>query len=291
MKPAFFLVIAATLVSIPLFAQRERAAKGSYIYYLPDNQTLEQARLVAVDRVMAQLLSEEYGTDIQSTTATMINNSANGSSVRTATFAESTIKGEWIRTTSGPDFEYLISQDGMIGIKVTLAGRIREIPVARSNVEAHVLVNGTEGRFENNSCKSGDDLYISFRSPEDGFLTIFLFDGDNDVHCLLPYSSQPILPVFVQGGQDYIFFSPKGNTLPIKPEYVDELTMTCSEPMEINRIYLLFSPDKYSCANISQQTSSRPRALPLKDFQAWMADLRRTDNGMVVKTSDITIKQ
>ena len=285
------LVIVIIVSCSMTLAQSFRNVRGEYIYYPPEEQSLTQAKQVAVDRAIIQLLSDTYGTDIQATTTTLINNSDYNSSVRTASFAESSVRGEWIKTTFGPVIETVLSPEGMIGFKVTIGGRVREIPSGRTNVEAHILVNGTESRFEGNSFKEQDSFYVSFKSPVDGFLSIFLYDGNEDVFCLLPYSGEQRKPVQVQGGKEYVFFSRSQDGLSLPPNNVDEIAITCSAPMEVNRVYLVFSPIEYGGANTGAQLGVLPRSLSNKDFQTWLAGIRTTDKQMVVKSSDITIKR
>lgn len=280
----FFLLflVAGFLCPLSLSAQRIRSVKGEYIYYPPETQSMEMARQVAVERTKLQILADNFGTVMQSASSLRVEQSSGKSAVNTSTLSVSEVRGEWLETTDGPEIETILSPDGMIGLRVKITGRAREITLARAEIQTQVLCNGTESRFASLEFKEGDDLFLRFKSPVDGYLVVYLHDGGDEVSCLLPYSNQHDLPSFpIQAMQDYLFFS-GGDA--------DELTLTCAGQQEINRLYVIFSPNRLSRAvDVAGRSAEMPRTLSWIAFQRYLSRVRAADQEMIVEEYMITI--
>ncbi len=273
-----------------LWAQRVQKVSGEYTYYVPDNVSLDQAKMIALDRVKVQLIADEFGTVVGNTNITKVENSNGSSDVRMMSLGASEVKGEWLETIGEPKYD-VGYEDGMLYVKVSLSGRIREIVSASIDIKAKILRNGTDDRFEGYEFKEGDDMYLSFQSPVDGYLTVYLYDGEDNVFCLLPYQSQETGQIPVKANRNYVFFSSR-NSEEIPSHLVDEYVLTCSKEMELNRIYTVFSPNSFTKALDSQGADINvPRYLDFQDFQGWLSKCRMRDLDMTLVTSDITITQ
>lgn len=283
MRRLLFIVAAlvGALVPSSLHAQKIRTEKGEYVYYPPETQSMELARQTAVERAKLQILADTFGTSVAQTATTRI---SDGTTSTTA-LSSSSVRGEWIETVSGPEIETMLSPDGMIAIRVRIAGRVREITAARTEIQAQVLRNGTEPRFASLEFKDGDDLFLRFKSPADGNLLVYLYDGDEDVYCLLPYSAQKFLPVFpVQAMQEYLFFSGEGDS--------DEYSLTCAGTQEINRLYVIFSPNRFTrAADRDGRRVELPRTLSWEAFQQYLSRARAADPEMIVEDYMLTINK
>ena len=170
-----------------------------------------------------------------------------------------------------------------------VTGRIREIVSAGIDFLAKVLRNGTEEKFESSDFRSGDDMYLYFRSPVDGYLTVYLLDETTqEVFCLLPYRGSGDGAYRIQHDRPYILFSAKDE--PQNPSLVDEYTMTCSREVEYNDLYVIFSPSSFSKANASASDDEvLPRQLSYEDFQKWLVKARKRDAQMSLVITNITI--
>lgn len=115
-------------------------------------------------------------------------NSNGESEVDFLSIGGSEVKGEWIETIGKPRFDISYEKDILV-VRVAVKGRIREIVSSTIDVKSLVLRNGIEDRFESNSFKSGDDLFVSFQSPTSGYLVVYLIDADQRAFCLLPYQN------------------------------------------------------------------------------------------------------
>lgn len=273
-----------------LWAQKVQKVSGEYIYYAPSTITLDQARQIALDRAKIQLIADEFGTIVSSTNITRIANTNGNSDIQMTTLGESEVKGEWLETLGEPKYEIGYEND-MLYVKVSISGMIREIVSAAIDIKAKLLRNGTDDKFESEEFRSGDDMYLSFQSPVDGYLTVYLYDGDDSVYCLLPYQSQSVGQIPIQANIPYIFFS-SANARDIPNYIVDEYMLTCTKDLELNRMYVIFSPHLFTKAvDHKGNDGVIPRMLSFKEFHSWLSKVRRQDINMVINTVDLTISK
>jgi hypothetical protein len=185
-------------LSAGILAQRTEKVHAEYVYYPPENISLEEAKRIALERAKIQAIAKEFGTLVTQSSATFVNNSTSESSVNFFSLAESEVKGEWIETIGQPEF--IISyEQGMLVVKSVVTGRVREFISAQIDLRAEVLCNGTDLKFARTDFKNGDDLYLYFQSPVDGYLAVYLLDEVTQmVYCLLPYKSSPESIFFIK---------------------------------------------------------------------------------------------
>lgn len=281
--------MAGCIFSICCFSQKIKTVSGEYTYYVPENIDLEKAKQIALERVKVQLIADEFGTVVSQNNATTVKNSNGKSDIDFVSVGGSEVRGEWIETIGEPDFKPSFDNEQMI-IKVHIKGKIREIVSADINFKALVLRNGTEDKYEDDTFKSGDDLFLSFTSPVSGYIVIYLVDNDGTAFCLLPYQNQEQGNVKINANERYVFFSEKLSPQNLKA-YVDEYTMTCSHSQELNQIYVVFSPNTFVKAIDGKREDTLPRELSNEDFQKWLAKNRSKDKDMTYKKVSITIKK
>lgn len=281
------------IICVGLSAQQTKKVGGEYTYHPPENVTLEEAKRTALERLKTQLIAEEFGTVVAQANTTFVENTDGKSSIDFQSLAASEVKGEWIETIGEPKYDISYEQ-GMLVVKVEVEGRIREITAAKVEFTAKILCNGTEDRYEHADFKHGDDLYLSFSSPTDGYLTVYLLDTHRDAYCLLPYQSDADGKVSIEHGKRYVFFSPKDAPRE-EAAMVDEYYMTCEKAIETNFLYLIFSPNGFTKASDAvveqaEEEDELPRMLPFTDFQNWLERCRRRDKEMTVEVRQITIR-
>lgn len=284
MRRILFLILIT--VGIPLFAQRVQTVSGTYVYVVPENQSYADAKITALKQAQIQILADTYGTVIELTAATSIS----GEGATTRALSESNVKGEWIETVGEPVFTRLVKGDN-IAIRVEVKGKVREITTAVLQFDAKSLCNAPDVRFEKTDFKSGDDLYLYFSTSSNGWLAVYLYDGNEDVYCLLPYSGQSDGIYQVKGGRKYIFFSEDIADEYVSTRDIDEYTLTCTGEKEVNRLYVICSPNKFTKAVDNKGNDAVPRMLNYLDFQSWLSSIRMADKELGVKTIDITIRK
>ena len=269
-------------------AQKTERVTATYTYYAPEHVSIEEARRVALQRAQLQAIADAFGTIVTQSNATRVKNENGKSDVSLLSLGASEVRGEWLRTDGEPEYD-IAYEDGMLAVTVRVKGVIREIVNAAVDFQAKVLRNGTEDRFEGEEFRNGDDLYLSFRSPVDGFLTVYLLDAEGTAYCLLPYRNDTGGRVAIEGNRHYVFFSL--DDVPVEERsIVDEYTMTCSRDGELNQIYVIFSPQLFTKAVDYAGEGLQLRELPYEEFQEWLFKCRKQDPEMRVEVKGILIK-
>jgi len=287
MKQAFLLYF--LLLACPAFSQKMKTVEGTYIYHAPENVTLEEARRIALDRAKIQALADAFGTTVSQTNATQIQNRNGKSDIDFLSIGGSEVKGEWIETIGEPVYDISYEQ-GMLVIQVSVKGKACEIVSAKIDIKAKILRNGTEDKFESDEFHDGDDLYLSFLSPVNGYLAVYLVDAEQTAYCLLPYRNQTDGIYKVEANRRYLFFNTQEAPLQERP-YVDEYVMTCTRSSEHNQIYVIFSPKPFAKAADNITAEMLPRQLGLDGFQRWQTRCRKHDKDMQTTMKNITIKK
>ena len=277
-------IISLCFVTI-LVASAQRTVTGNvtYTYVMSDNETVREAEISAVRQAQLKMIADNFGTTVGATTTITMSNG----NIRDFTFGETEVNGEWIKTIGTPVFERLCVDDHFI-IKVTLKGEIREIVSNPVNYQFKILKNGSDGRFESTSFRQGDYLCLSFRTPEEGYLAVYLTDGET-VQCLYPYPGLPSSAMRMNADTDYVLFS-KEKSGELDPGRVQRMRLGCKEEMEHNRLYIVFSTEKFSKA-MDHENGELPRQLNFKDFHSWLSGIRRRDVRMTVSPVDIVISK
>ena len=287
LRYVFILLMLLNLLSIS--AQEIEKVHGEYTYHVPDNVSLEEGKRTALERAKIQSLADAFGTLVSQNNSTIIKNENGKSSVDFLSIGGSDVKGEWIETIGEPKFD-IFYESNMLTIKVTIVGKAREIKNANIDFEAKLLRNGTEEKFESDEFRNGDDLYLYFKSPINGYLAVYLLDENTQqVFCLLPYKSSGEPAYKIVHDKPYIFFSCQ--KAEENPNEVDEYTMTCEHSMEQNTIYIVFSPNMFAKAFAEDGSIGLPRQLPLKEFQKWLGKCKAKDTNIQEKKKVITIEK
>lgn len=281
-----YLFILVLISTSTCWAQNTRRVEVEYVYNVPSNVSQDAAREIALQRAQLKAIADEYGTTISQNNFTNIVNNNNNTSIDMQSIGSSEVKGEWVETIGEPQYDAFFEQ-GMLVIKVKVTGRIRAISYAQVEFTSDILCNGTEAKFRSLRFKNGDDLYLSFQSPQNGYLAVYLVDNNRDVYCLLPYQNSPNEVFEIKKGVDYILFSTAQNP---QVSYIDEYVLTNSGQTENNQIYTIFSPNKFIKSDDSFTDELMPRMLTFEKFQSWLAKNRKRDTEMQVKIDIITIE-
>lgn len=292
MKYLLFICI-ALFCPFLLSAQKSKKVKAQYSYVAPQNISIDEAKRIATEQAQIQAIADEFGTAISQNNTSFVSNENGKTDSRFYSVGDTEVKGEWIETTKEPEFEILY-EDNTLVVNVYLEGVIREIKKAQVDYDLKILRNGTTSQFENSEFKSGDDLFISFKSPINGYLAIYLLGEDDQAYCILPYSGQTNGIFEINANKNYILFSQKDAPENVSEDIVEELYLTCEKQMETNQIYCLFSPNPFSkCLDedlvIQDDGKIMPRHLDVVNFHKWLAKSRKRDEQMIVDKRIIQI--
>lgn len=287
MKRKLFL-LTVILFPLTLCAQRVQKVCGEYTYYAETSQSLNDAKRAALENARLQALANEFGTVISQSNAqkeTSLNGEENSYFF---SLSASEVKGEWIEDVEEPVYDVSFVQD-MLVVKCKVCGKAREFSNEAVDFTAIVLRNGTEAKFADTNFHTGDDMFLQFRSPADGYVAVYLIDETPVAYCLLPYMNNGNGQQSVKHNKEYVFFSPAKASE--DTDGVDEYTLTCGNEIERNQIYVIFSPKPFTKALDSQMNEGLPRQLSYEDFSKWLATCRKRDTKMGVKVIHIEIKK
>ncbi len=259
-----------------IIAQNIIEVKCEYTYHAPENVTIEQAKYTALERAKLQAIADKFGTIVSQSSSTFIKNSNGISSTDFFSLGNSEVKGEWIETISEPKYNIYYEQN-MLVVDVSVTGKIREIISAKIDCKAKILRNGIEDKFESSDFKNDDYLYLSFTSPVDGYLAVYLVDANKQAFCLLPYRNSSDGIYRIKANQPYLFFNAKSADINER-SIVDEYFMTCSGESEQNQIYIIFSPQSFAKASDNNIDNNLPQNLNYADFQKWLVKHRKHVN-------------
>lgn len=266
---------------LSISAQKIEKVHGEYTYHVPDNISLEEGKRTALERAKIQAIADAFGTLVSQNNSSIVKNENGKSSVDFLSIGGSDVKGEWIETIGEPMFD-IFYESNMLTIKVSIDGKAREIKNAAIDFEAKLLRNGTEEKYESNEFRNGDDLYLYFKSPINGYLAVYLLDENTQqVFCLLPYKSSGEPAYKIIHDKPYVFFSCQ--KAEDNPSEVDEYTMTCEHSMEQNTICIVFSPNMFAKAFAEDGNAGLPRQLSLKEFQKWLGKCKANDTSIQEK--------
>jgi len=270
-------------------AQKPIKVCGEYSYYAPENVTLAQAKQVALQRARVAGLIQEFNETVYQSNTTIITNRNGETTNEFYSFGGSDIRGEWIEDTEPPKYEIFYDQE-MLVVKAVVCGKAREITSSGIFIEAKVLRNGLEPKFESDHFNSGDDMYLYFRAPVDGYVNAYLLDrGSQMVYCLLPYRNSTEGAVQVHRDQEYVFFYQDRK---LKDwQYIDEYRLTAEAAEEWNEVYVVFSPNTFAKAITNNSNELAPRELTFKDFSTWLTRCQTKDAEMMVIKHLIEIKK
>lgn len=281
-------LFAVLLFPLTLCAQRVQKVCGEYTYYAETSQSLNDAKRAALENAKIQALAQEFGTVISQSNAQKDTYANGEENSYFFSLSASEVKGEWLEDVGEPTYDVSFVQD-MLVVKCKVCGKARELSNEAVDFTATVLRNGTEAKFADTDFRSGDDMFLLFRSPADGYVAAYLIDETPTAYCLLPYMGNATGQQPVKHDKEYIFFSPAHASKDTGT--IDEYTLTCSSDIERNQIYVIFSPKPFTKALDNQVNDGLPRQLSYEDFSKWLGTCRKRDTKMGVKVMHIEIKK
>ena len=269
------------------FAQKVQKVTATYTYYAPENVTLEEAKHTALDRAKISAIADAFGTLVTQNNSTVITNQNGESDHRFFSLGGSEVKGEWVETIKEPVYDVRYD-GGLLIVSVEVVGRIRELVDAGLDLTVKILRNGVEPKYESTDFRNGDDLYLMFKSPIDGYLLAYMYDEtSNQVVRILPYIQSTQGNVSVRADKEYVFFKKHRNDR----HKVDEYTMTASKPVEFNTLYVIFSTKEITkTVDKSDEDKDGIRVLGFADFNKWLAGVKMQSAAKVTEKT-IKVKQ
>lgn len=256
--------------------------KYSYIVGLNDNITIREATIKSIEMAKVEALKNEFGTIVSSdliSSDRVVNDEF--SSIFMAETSTS-VKGEWL----GDDREPQVSVefiDGELVFTAEVWGKGREIVRAATDLKWQVQKDINGKKIEADNFATGERFFVSFKSPADGYVAIYLISEDSETACLLPYRTDKTGRFPIKGGKDYVFFD---KSVDVNASYYK---LSTSKPQEYNQLVIIYSPNPFmKCTDVGRD-SRHPNALDSKDFAKWLLKSQRDDRDMVVNRKWVSI--
>lgn len=289
----FLALTLLSLVSVSVLAQRDATVTATYVYHASRNESRQQAERNAVNCAKVEALRKEFGTVLSGASATSLISKNNITESKFVSIGgEGEVNGEWIADLEEPQIATTLEDAGFC-VTATVKGKAREITNNPIGFEAKILRNEPDLKYESTEFTAGNRIFIHFTSPVDGFLTIYLLDGET-AYCLLPYANDPDGTYPVVHGKEYTFFSRDKYDEDESELDIDEYALTTEDKhQDLNQLYFIFSPQKFTKASDKFRKADDgtiyPRMLSWENFQKWIMHTRSKDREMSVQTKYIVI--
>lgn len=282
------IILGITLAfGLELSAQGARTITGDYTFYGDRTHSPEACCEAALEGARIEALAREFGTIL--TSVIDVENRIDGDNeIQNAELlSRSEVKGEWLADEGEPQWEKRIDADGNYVVRCRIKGKARAISNSSTDFEVDVMRNSPDHRNSSSRFASGDDMYVSVKTPVDGYLSIYLVGENQDVYTLFPYYTSSNNDIRLRRGREYMLFDQAKS--PSELGQADELVLTTENDIERNRLYVVFSPNRYSLAVDTESGNYAPRQQSYKDFSRWLLKSRSHDEKMGVKVVRLTI--
>ncbi|MBD5315522.1 MAG: hypothetical protein HDS08_05115 [Bacteroides sp.] len=278
------LLILTLAATVPMAtAQKTAMVTATYTYYAPESMSVEEAKHIALDRAKTDAIAAEFGTTVTQSNTVVTTNTNGVSDTRLYSAGGSEVVGEWIETTTPPSYD--ISYDrGVLTVNVTVKGRIKEIDRSAPDIEIATYRNAISPNNLTEDFRDGDDFYMTATPSTDGFLVAYLLDEKcHTVYRILPYQQAKERNVKLNEGITATFFSTDGVDA-ITRAIIDSYSMTCDNPVEFNRLYILFSESPISVSNAeNRHDDDMPFEIDEDRFYNWLLKKRSTQGIRVIE--------
>lgn len=279
------IVCIALSISDNAMAQVKKVS-GNYTYYGDKNDSPAMSKRKALEGARLDAISKEFGTIVSQDVLQADRVGSDGETSKFFSLSATEVKGEWIADEGNPVYVVSLDGDDNLVVNCRVSGTAKAITNESVDFEALALRNGNTKGNASTEYKSGDDLMLSVTAPVDGEISVFLLDEAGDVTLMLPYGQDIAQEAMIKKGYDYVFFDASKNEGSFGE--VDSFTLGTDGQIEFNKLYVVFSPKKYSLPMCNNLEDGR-RVLKEEDFSKWLVRSRRNDPKMAVKQINLKI--
>jgi len=287
----------------PCLSQEVIRAEGVAQIRLEDHMSKEDAKEKVKQLAMIDAIESVFGAYVEKDADVDIEDGK----ARFKIIGHTLVRGDWLKTISEKYDEEKRKIRGRsrkeyeVWISCRIAGNIREIGQPETTLE-FLPLNCPDPVCRTFDFMDGEPFYLSFRTPVDGFLSVYISDESNRVYRLLPYQTMPgdyVNAVPVTADIPYIFFlnEPEHDYFPgFSYMMVDEIIMTTEKIKEFNNLFIIFSPTDFRKPLLNTEEDldrsfTLPKSLNLEKFEDWLEDNRIHDPAFLYKRLTLTIKK
>lgn len=265
-----------------------KKVSGNYTYYGDKNDSPAMSKMKALEGARLDAISKEFGTIVTQDVLQADRIDSKGETSNFFSLSSTEVKGEWIADDGEPTFVVSLGNDDCLIVNCRVNGTAKSISNDAVEFEAVALRNGNTKGNSSTEYHQGDDLFLSFTAPVDGYVSVFLMGNDGDVNKMLPYQQDSRQEVKVKKNYDYIFFDPTKGTGEFGE--VDGMEISTNGDIEFNKLYVVFSPNPFSIPVLHPAKSEITLPyLTEEEFSKWLVKNRRNDPKMGVKQINLKL--
>jgi hypothetical protein len=285
-------------------SQTEKVSEGFAEVKLENHVSIEQTKQKAINAAKINAIENAFGSIVLEGNSLYTVNKQEGTKLEFNQIFNSIsdvyVNGDWIKDIEKPVIERHLKGDD-IYFSAKVKGLIRELKNTSVNFSAKAL-SCEKKTCETEIFNNGQDFYLFFKAPSDGYLSVYLdIPVEHTTYRLLPYKQEAGLgSVEVKADEEYVFFSPS-KASPQKRARVDELSWSLNDKNtpENNKLFVLYRPkepiekpvlSKGDNPNVMQKQIELPLYLKSEDFQMWMQQLRGRNQDIQLSTMYLTVK-
>lgn len=281
-------IIALVFCAQALWAQNIKEVDAHAVFTAPATMAPKEARFQTILSAQVDAVARTFGTIVSSENMSFVREKDMASSSDFFSLNEGDVRGIWLETigdTIWSSPKHLA--DGSIIYEVNMRGKIMEMNSAPIAIKTKLLFNGTDpdkNEIRDFTFYDGDQMYLYFKSPIDGYLAVYLVDHDDNMTTqrILPYNNEPGGIHRVKADTDYVLFSAE-KAEPREKQLVRGCTMRSNTNHDFNQFFIIFSPNPFIKAIDQGFDENMPSRLSYKDFQKWLSKNRRGDLQMCVE--------
>jgi len=277
---AFFLFGFSVINQLSAQRSKITTTSGTAQIRLEQNMTKEEAYIKVEQLAIIDAITNAFGTYVgQESNLTVESGKSSFNIVGTTK-----VKGDWIETLDKKMDEESRELKGDFGkqqetwITCKIKGRVKEAS-PKADIDVYTLSYPNVASKSTNF-KSGDMMYLYFKSPIDGFLSVYLDDNKN-VFKILPYNNmESISCLKVEADKEYIFFS-TSKEHNFFENSVDELELFTPLKTEKNVLHVLFSGTDHQKPRLTDAKEQEgkyllPKSLSRQQSADWLAKTKAT---------------
>lgn len=282
-------VIILLFIACSTFGQRVVETTGEAQVRMESNMSKEDAMELARQQAMINAINDAFGSYVEQDSDMDIESGKAEFKI----IGHTLVKGDWLKTLKENFKEESRTVHGSNGKETEIWVNCRIKGMAREIIKPQVIL-----RIEPRSCpdqlcrtyyfNNGAPIYLSFTSPVDGFLSIYIVQDDHTAYRLLPYQEMPAhylhaIPVIAD--QEYMFFA-SDETYNYFEDFsylmIDEIYLETEKEKEFLDLYVIFSSEKYEKPVLRtyekiSEAYELPKMLAEEEFLEWLQDNRVFD--------------
>ena len=295
-KATIIILFITTFVNVSL-GQKIIKSKGQAQHRQESYMSANEAFETAIELAKINAIENAFGTYVEQQMDMLMENGNTSYNI----IGSTKVMGEWIETIGEPEIiidtrkeNTNYGRQNVNYISCRIKGKVRPlVPRAILNYE---IMNAPNLESRIRSFYDKEHLYVYFKSPISGYVSIFLQDRVG-VYRLLPYEEMGeffLNGVIVDSDEEYIFFSKTHNYF--TKGSVDEIVIDLVEdkPIEYNTLFIIFSKEEYIKPSLfdSKEIEDRkiPKSLSKNSFEKWLSKNRISSKSFQVIEEKISVK-